>query len=64
MARRNYVFTLQKVAMALCKYIAVATPILQRQYPENATLQAALVAANTACGVLFEELEAVRVVGD
>lgn len=64
MTRITYVPTLLALATKMCKYVAIATPVIQRLYPDNTTLQAALTAANTACQTLSAELAAVREYGD
>ena len=64
MTRVTYVPTLLRLATQLCKYIAIATPLIKTLFPANATLQAALVAAQTACSELSSELAAVREIGD
>jgi len=48
----------------MCKYIVAFTPAIQRAYPSNSALLAALAAANAACGVLASELQEVREYGD
>lgn len=64
MAARTGVPTLSKVAHQLCKYVVLFSPTIQRAYPDNVTLQAALATALAACNALGEELEAVREYGD
>jgi len=64
MARRIGVPTLMRVAHQMCKYIVAFTPAIQRAYPSNSALLAALAAANAACGVLASELQEVREYGD
>lgn len=64
MTTRTYVPTLQKVAKQLCKYVVLGAPVIERQYPGNATLQAALATALAACQLLDVELEDVREYGD
>lgn len=64
MARKTYVPTLLSLSVKLCRYIARATPIMTQLYGSNATLMAALAAANAACNELSQELAAVRDYGD
>jgi len=61
---RTGVPTLIYIAQQLCKYVVKFTPAIERLYPANAALLAALEAANSACGVLSTELRKVREVGD
>ena len=56
MARRNYLPTTQKRALALCKIIVKAQPIITVAFPSNAALQAALSAALAACETLRVEV--------
>lgn len=63
MTRRTGVPSLIDVAREMCRLITKFTPVIQRLYPENVALQAALAAANTACGALDEELIKVRELG-
>lgn len=63
MAQRTGVPTLISVAEAMCKYIVRFTPLIEKAFPGNAALAAALIAANSACTVLGEELRAVRELG-
>lgn len=55
---------MQKIARNLCRAVAAFTPAIEKAYGDNATLMAALVAANTACATLVSEIEDVRVYGD
>lgn len=64
MARRTGLWTLQKIAQNLCRAVATFTPAIQAVYGSNATLMAALTAANEACRILSEEIEAEREYGD
>jgi len=52
------------VAKRLCYLINAFTPVIQKKYPTNAALLAALAAANAACAVLQSELVTVREFGD
>lgn len=64
MTQRIGVPALMRVARQMCKYIVLFTPAIQRTYPSNSALLAALAAANAACGVLASELQTVREYGD
>lgn len=63
MAKRTYIFTLRAVARSMCKYILLAKPILQKQYPSNTALLLALEVAAEACDTLFKELDELYVIG-
>jgi len=56
MARRTYLPTTQKRALALCKIVTKAQPVITVLYPTNAALAAALSAALAACEVLRVEV--------
>ena len=64
MAKRTGVPTMLQVAKRLCELIVKFGPLIGTLYPSNTALQAALAAANAACGTLATELEAVREYGD
>jgi hypothetical protein len=64
MAKKTHVPKLLLLAHALCRGIAVSTPIIQRSFPENTAVLAALAAANAACAALGTELETLRTIGD
>jgi hypothetical protein len=64
MARRTYVPSLLLLAVALCRMIARATPVITLLYPTNSALLASLAAANAACGELSAQLALVREYGD
>ena len=64
MARRTGVPAMMIVARRLCLLITKFTPIITQLYGGNASLMAALTAANSACAALHEELAAVRAYGD
>lgn len=64
MTSRTGVPSLILVARELCRLIFKFSPVIQRAYPSNLALQAALLAANSACDVLRLELEGVRDYGD
>jgi hypothetical protein len=55
MSRRTGLPTINRVARELCRLITVFSPIIQRTYPNNPALLAALEAANAACAVLVAE---------
>jgi hypothetical protein len=56
MARRNYLPTTQKRALALCKIVVKAQPVITVLYPTNVALAAALSAALAACEALRIEV--------
>lgn len=58
--RRDGLYSLDKVARNLCRLITAFTPTIQRLYPSNAALLAALAAANAACAVLQQEVQEQR----
>jgi len=64
MAQRTGIPTMIGVAKRLCYLINAFTPVIQKKYPTNAALLAALAAANAACAVLQSELVTVREFGD
>lgn len=57
MAQRSGLPSILKHARAMCRFIALFTPTIQRLYGGNAALMAALAAANAACEVLATEIE-------
>lgn len=61
---RNGVPTLLKISRVMCRYVAVFSPGLRTAFASNAALLVALTAAETACGLLVEELEAIKEYGD
>lgn len=61
---RTGVFKIGNLAKAMCRAVNIATPAIQRAYPNNPTLMAALTAANLACQTLSSEVDAVREFGD
>lgn len=63
MTRRLGVPSLIDVAKEMCRLITLFSPIIQRAYPNNAALLAALAAANAACATLHLECEKVREFG-
>lgn len=63
MGQRTGVPAIIKVAKEMCRLINLFTPVIQKLYPTNTALLAALAAANAACGVLHLELEEVQTVG-
>lgn len=56
-SRRTGLPSILEVAHKLCKLIVTFTPYIQRLYPDNAALLAALAAANAACMALGEEVQ-------
>lgn len=56
MARRTGLSSLRRIGLEMCKMIAFASPIVERIYPGNTALKAALSAANAACEVLVAEI--------
>jgi hypothetical protein len=64
MARVTGIPTLSFAANALCNAVSKFTPLIQRLFPENELLLAALDAANLACVALRLELAKVREYGD
>ena len=56
MPRRNYLPTTHKRALALCKIVVKAQPIVAVAFPTNTALQAALSAALAACETLRVEV--------
>lgn len=63
MARRTHVPKLIKIAHALCAAISIATPIIQRYFPEDETVLTLLAAAQEACAALGVHLETLREAG-
>lgn len=64
MAKRTGLTTIRQVAFRMCQLVAFFTPIIEKTYPENTALKAALVAANAACAVLVDEADSQLPVGD
>lgn len=64
MAQRTGIPSILKVAQRLCQLLTTFTPIITTKYGSNASLMAALAAANAACAVLVQEVSAVREYGD
>jgi hypothetical protein len=56
--RRSGLPSIVKTAHTLCRLITLFSPYIQKLYPTNTALQAALAAALAACAVLGEEAEA------
>jgi len=63
MARRNGAPSMMTAAKILCRLIVDFTPVIQRLYPTNTSLLAALAAANAACATLHAELGEIRSYG-
>lgn len=64
MARRTGISSINKIAKEMCRLVTTFTPIIQRIYPENVALLAALDAANAACALLVVESENALEFGD
>lgn len=64
MAARTGVPTLLDISKRLCIYLTRYSGVIEKLYPDNSALLAALAAAQTACAVLAVELEKVREYGD
>lgn len=64
MAEINYIptrlgfYTLRKLAYAMCQALPKFSPLIRAAFPENATLMAALAAAEAACHTLVAEIDA------
>lgn len=61
--RRTGIPSLIQVSKVLCELLVHFSPIIRRLYPSNTALHAALAAAEAACAVLRDELEAQREIG-
>lgn len=57
MARRIGFYSIRKVAVQMCRLITIFAPVIRNQYPSNATLQAALSAAQAACEELRKQID-------
>lgn len=55
MTKVTYIPSLDDAAHKMCALLTRASPTIQRLYPNNAALQAALQAALAACATLGEE---------
>lgn len=55
-ARRDGLFSLGKTAQLLCRLVVDFSPVIQKLYPTNTALHAALAAALAACQVLADEV--------
>jgi hypothetical protein len=55
--RRDGFYSIRKAARQMCRFIFTFTPVIQRLYPSNAALHAALAAANAACEALVAEID-------
>lgn len=64
MAARTYLPIIIQLTKKLCQIILLATPVIQRLYPDNTTLQNALSTANSACALLNSEALLQRPTGD
>jgi len=45
-------YSLSKTARALCRFIAVFTPVIRKKFPDATDLHEALEVANAACEAL------------
>jgi len=54
--RRTGLPSISKVARVMCRLLTEFSPIIQRLYPNNTALLAALAAALAACSVLQDEV--------
>jgi len=61
--RRDGLYSIQKTARLLCRFIVDFSSVIQRLYPANEALQTALAAALVACQALELEVSAQREVG-
>lgn len=64
MARRTGITAMQDVARRMCNLAVAFTPIIKKVFPDSVALHLAIETANTACAVLYEEIEKVREYGD
>jgi len=55
MARRIGFYSLRKTGHALCKYITLFGPVIQKAYPENLIIGGLLATAYAACSALIIE---------
>lgn len=56
--RKDGFYSMRKHGRLLCGFIFKFTPVILKLYPTNTTLHAALAAANAACEVLVQEIDA------
>lgn len=61
--KRTGLPTIRSIAYTLCRLLSKFGPIIRLAYPDNATLQAALIAAEEACHTLVAEADAQLPVG-
>jgi len=64
MAARTGVPLLHKLAIKMCRALAKYSGIIAKLYPENPSLQLAIITASASCTVLQNELALVREWGD
>lgn len=64
MATRTGLPSIYKIARELCRLLTKFGPVIRALYPDNATLLAALAAAETACHNLVDEIKAAVEPGD
>lgn len=63
MARRIGFYSLRKTGHALCKYITLFGPVIQKAYPENLIIGGLLATAYAACSALIAEIETMETPG-
>lgn len=56
--RRDGLYSLQRTARELCRFIVEFSPVIRRLYPTNTALHDALDAALAACTVLEQQVTA------
>lgn len=61
--RRDGLYSIQKNARELCKFIVDFSPVIRRLYPANETLSLALDAALAACSALEAAVTAQKQAG-
>lgn len=61
--KRDGLFSISKTAHVMCRLLVDFSPVIQKLYPSNTALHAALAAALAACQVLQEETTAQRELG-
>jgi len=64
MAQRIGLATIRALAFKMCRMISTFGPIIERTYPDNAALMAALAASQAACHVLVSQADGALPVGD
>lgn len=61
--RKDGFYSMRKHGRLLCRFIFQFTPVILKLYPTATALHAALAAANAACEVLVQEIDAVATPG-